>query len=57
MNGINALFLKDLVCVNVGVDIFADAIEQQNSKCIQVSWKPTAGGDLELIRILNWIED
>lgn len=57
MNGINALFLKELVCVNVGVEIFADAIEQQKSKCIQVNWKPTAGGDLELIQILNWIED
>lgn len=56
MNGINALFAQELVCVNIGVEIFYDAILQQDAQCAQVEWKPPAGGNLELIKILNWIE-
>ncbi len=56
MNGINALFSQELVCVNIGVEIFYDAVLQQDKRCAQVEWKPPAGGDIELIKILNWIE-
>lgn len=56
MNGINALFAQELVCINIGVEIFYDAILQQGAQCAQVEWKPPAGGNLELIKILNWIE-
>lgn len=56
MNGINAFFAQKLVCVNIGVEIFYDAVVQQNTACAQVEWKPPAGGDIELIKILNWIE-
>ena len=56
MNGLNALFTQELVCINIGVEIFYAAILQQGRQCAQIEWKPPAGGDLELIKILNWIE-
>lgn len=56
MNGLNKLFGEELVSVNLGVEVFYDAMVQQGVKCAQVEWKPPAGGDLDLIRVLEWIE-
>jgi len=56
MSGINKLFGEELVSVNLGVEVFFDAMKQQGVKCAQVEWKPPAGGNLELIRVLEWIE-
>lgn len=56
MNGINKLFTEELVCINIGAEIFHNAVCQQNTPCAHVDWKPPAGGDSELIKILNWIE-
>ena len=56
MNGLNKLFGEELVSVNLGVEVVFDAMLHQGVKCAQVEWKPPAGGNLELIRILEWIE-
>ncbi len=38
--------------VNVGLDMFAEAIRAQGAAVAEVAWRPPAGGDLELVRLL-----
>lgn len=47
------LFHSELVTVNVGPKVFATALEAQGYKAIQVDWKPVAGGDREMQKILS----
>ena len=39
--------------VNIGVESFNESIVKYNGKSVQFSWKPAAGGNKEMIRILN----
>lgn len=52
-NQINALFASKLVVVNVGPKIFGDAVRTQGADVLQVDWKPLAGGDQEMIDLLE----
>ncbi|MBQ0125320.1 MAG: hypothetical protein KBS59_03235 [Clostridiales bacterium] len=47
------LFRSELVTVNVGPKLMATAIRDQGYKAIQVEWKPLAGGDKEMQKILE----
>lgn len=47
------LFRSELVTVNVGPKLFATALEKQGYKTVQVEWKPMAGGDKEMQKILD----
>ena len=47
------LFQSELVVVNVGPKLFAEALEKQNDRTVQVDWKPVAGGDREMQAILE----
>jgi hypothetical protein len=47
------LLLEKLVVINVGVSGFAVSIEQQEVEVIQVDWVPPAGGDEEMIDLLE----
>ena len=47
------LFRSELVVVNVGPKLFAEALEKQNFRTVQVDWKPIAGGDREMQEILE----
>ena len=47
------LFRSELVVVNVGPKLFAEALEKQNFRTVQVDWKPIAGGDREMQAILE----
>jgi FdrA protein len=44
---------EPLVAVNVGLDSFRTSLEQQGARAIQVDWRPPAGGDEQLIAILE----
>ena len=50
---IRKLFRSELVMVNVGPKLFAAALEKQGYKALQVEWKPAAGGDREMQKILD----
>lgn len=50
------LFEEKLVCVNLGLDRFYEAMADQGLRCIHVEWSPPAGGDPRLTEILNWLE-
>ena len=47
------LFRSELVVVNVGPKLFAEALEKQGYRTGQVDWKPIAGGDREMQAILD----
>ncbi len=50
---IEDLFNNELVVINVGIELFGNAIANQNTQVTQVQWKPPAGGDQEMIDILK----
>jgi len=50
---IRQLLNTPIVVVNIGVKSFADNLEKQNVEVVHVSWKPPAGGDHEMIDILE----
>ncbi|HAL74447.1 MAG TPA: fdrA domain protein [Clostridiales bacterium] len=52
-NQINKLFSSKLVVINVGPKIFGDAVRLQGVDVLQVDWKPLAGGDQEMIDLLE----
>lgn len=56
MNGINKLFGEELLSINLGIEVFFDTMTRQGVKCVQIDWKPPASGNMELIRVLEWIE-
>jgi hypothetical protein len=47
------LFRGNLVVINVGVQDFGSALEQQGIQVIYVDWEPPAGGDQEMIDLLD----
>ena len=50
------LFQSELVVVNVGPKLFAEALEKQGYKTLQVEWKPVAGGDREILEVLGGLD-
>ena len=48
-----ALFSGRLVAVNVGVRDFGQALAEQGVEVIYVAWSPPAGGDQEMIDLLD----
>lgn len=53
MGSINSLFSKDLKILNLGISKFAEDLKEQNQEVIQLDWKPAAGGDIELLKIID----
>lgn len=47
------LFRSELVVVNVGPKSFSTALEQQGFKTVQVNWRPIAGGDTKMQKLLQ----
>ncbi len=51
--GRKSLFKEELRVVNVGVSTFADDLKSQGVRVVHVDWKPPAGGDPEMLRLLE----
>jgi hypothetical protein len=47
------IFGQEIRAVNIGLDIFRDALEAQGVKVAQVDWEVPAGGDEKIIDILK----
>jgi hypothetical protein len=47
------LLSKTLVVINIGLGKFAKNLEEQGAEVIQVDWMPPAGGDQEMIDLLD----
>lgn len=50
---IDKLLTEPLVVVNVGLSKFAKSLEEQGVNVIQVDWVPPAGGDKEMMDLLD----
>jgi FdrA protein len=50
---IKQLLNAPMVAVNVGVKSFSDNLEKQNVEVVHVNWRPPAGGDHEMMDILE----
>jgi hypothetical protein len=44
---------EDLKVVNIGVSTFADDLRSQGVEVVSVDWRPPAGGDVEMLRLLE----
>ena len=52
-NNLEKLFSTQIVAINVGVQDFGEALEEQDTSVIYVEWSPPAGGDQEMIDLLD----
>ncbi len=50
------LFSKKLKVINIGIKMFAEDLERQNVEVIHVDWQPPAGGDLDILKLLEKLE-
>lgn len=53
MDDLMELFSRSLVAINVGIRDFGEALEQQGVQVVYVEWAPPAGGDQEMIDLLD----
>lgn len=53
IQGLDGLLKEGPVAINIGVKDFAQSLEEQGVEVIQVDWTPPAGGDRELIELLD----
>lgn len=44
---------KKLNVISIGVSTFTDDLEKQGVKVLRVNWKPPAGGDEEMLNLLD----
>ena len=47
------LFRRKIEVVNIGVEEFAETLQEQGVQVIHVWWSPPAGGNLEMMKILE----
>lgn len=47
------ILTEKLKVVNIGVQTFADDLRSQDVEVVHVDWKPPAGGDIEMLRLLE----
>lgn len=50
---IDELLQKPIVVINLGLKNFADSLEEQQVEVVQVDWIPPAGGDKEMVDLLD----
>ena len=53
MKRAGGLLGKEIRAVNIGLPSFADDLEAQGVQVTRVDWKPPAGGDEEMLRLLD----
>ncbi len=52
-SNIDDLLQKPIIVINVGLKKFAESLEEQQVEVVQVDWVPPAGGDKEMIDLLD----
>ena len=50
---VNELLQKPIIVINVGLEKFAKSLEEQKVDLVQVDWTPPAGGDKDMINLLD----
>lgn len=44
---------QPIVAINIGLIQFSESLEQQDVEVVQIDWIPPAGGDTEMIDLLD----
>ena len=52
-NRTDELLNKPVVAINLGLRLFADSLDGQGVEVTQVDWLPPAGGDKEMMDLLD----
>ncbi len=52
-NQAEELLQRPLVIISLGLRTFAESLEEQQADVVQVDWVPPAGGDMEMIELLD----
>jgi len=47
------LLNQPIVAINLGLAQFAESLDKQGVEVVQVNWSPPAGGDEEMIDLLD----
>jgi len=47
------LLQHEVKVINIGLELFAQSLRQQEVEVVHVAWKPPAEGDPELVKILE----
>ena len=53
MNGKTDLLKSELKVINIGIKEFMNSLKKQGVKVVHVDWKPPAGGDKDILKILE----
>lgn len=53
MDGLLDIIEETIVAINVGIQGFGNALEEQGIQVVYVEWSPPAGGDQEMIDLLD----
>lgn len=48
---------EPMTVLNLGLDLFNEAVQTQDATGVQVNWTPPAGGDLRLIEIIEKLRE
>ena len=48
-----SILSETLKVVSIGVSTFADDLRSQDVEVVSVDWKPPAGGDAEMMKLLE----
>lgn len=57
MHQLNQLFKKELKVINMGLESFHNDLKHQKVDCVQMDWRPRAGGNPKMIALLNKLKD
>ncbi len=50
---IEKILSGQIIVINIGLRGFAESFEEQEIKVVQIDWTPPAGGDQEMIDLLE----
>ena len=53
----NKLLQTQVAVVNIGLPLFAEALDNQDIPVVQVDWTPPAGGDERLAELLDRLSE
>ncbi len=53
LSKIDELLQKPIIVINLGLKKFAESMEEQRVEVVQVDWVPPAGGDKEMMDLLD----
>lgn len=48
-----SLLQQEIKVVNVGLELFAHALEEQEVEVVHVAWQPPADGDPQMMELLD----